>query len=330
MPESVDSTELKTTSPPPPAAEPVHQALFGSAVKFARSSLQALADGDSSLFLLHAGTALEHLAKSMLASLHGSLIASPKHIRSLLFLAGFEKEAGIKRSQIRTINFEEALGRAGLVVPQLANLKEPLQPLVDGRNGVAHAAVADQDTAEEVAPLFLRACDLLLEKTKVERAAFWGDLLDVVDAREAASAEAAKISALEKIAAAVAAFEGRYGSLVDEVRQALLATIAGTYAPEKYEQTLMGCPVCATPALVEGTIDVVWEPDWDYADGESYIVGVYPKVTIFPQRLECRACGLELEGEAQLAAGGVPRSWELDDVDPADFRQEPDLDWDDL
>jgi hypothetical protein len=88
--------------------------------------------------------------------------------------------------------------------------------------------------------------------------------------------------------------------------------------------------VCGTDALVEGTIDVEWKPDWDYADGESYIAGAYPEVTIFPQRLEYRACGLELEGEVELAAADVPRSWELDDIDPDHFREEPDYDWEDV
>jgi hypothetical protein len=324
-----------TASPVPPTSggEPsLHKELYSSAGRFAHTALRALADGDTATFLLHAGTAIEHLTKSFLASLHGSLIAStsPRHFRSLLFLSGLEKEAGLKRSQIRTISMEEAINRAGVIVPQFANFRDPLQPLVDGRNSVAHSAALDAGAADTAALPFLRGCDLLLERMLVDRATFWGDLLEVVDAREAASAEAAKISALEKIAAARAAFASRYGALNDDVRAAMLATISGSYAPEKYEQTLHECPACGTEALVEGTIEVEWKPDWDYADGESYVAGAYPEVTIFPQRLECRACGLELEGESELAAAEVTKSWELDDIDPDHFREEPDYDWDDV
>ncbi len=290
-----------------------------SAQTFGRSGLRALAAGDAAVFMLHAGTALEHLSKSLLASLHGSLIASLKDFDSLLHLSGLSKHAGTKPSEMRTITLLEALERAGQIVPELGNLKTSLRPLVDGRNGVAHAALVDPDAAEHVAAPFLRACDLLLAAMERERAEFWGDLLEVVDAREAASAEAAKIRALERLAAARAAFEVRYGSLSASGRDALLLAIAGSYAPEKYEQTLLDCPACATRALVEGTINVDWEPDWDHADGESYIVGAYPEVTIFPQRLECRACGLRLEGEAELAAAQVPHSWNLENVDPDDF-----------
>jgi len=143
----------------------------------------------------------------------------------------------------------------------------------------------------------------------MRRAEFWGDLLDVVDARVAESAEAATIRALEKMAAARAAFEARFGSLGSDVRGALLLGIAASYAPSKYDQALLDCPACSTPALVDAAISVDWEPDWDYADGESYIAGFYPDVTIFPRTLKCRACGLNLEGEPELAAARVPRSW---------------------
>jgi hypothetical protein len=53
-------------------------------------------------------------------------------------------------------------------------------------------------------------------------------------------------------------------------------------------------------------------------------------VTIFPRRLECRACGLRLEGEVELAAADVPSSWKLEDVDPDDFNQAVEEGWLDL
>lgn len=48
--------------------------LARSSGAFARSSLQALPDGNYATFLLHAATALEHLAKAVLAARHPSLI----------------------------------------------------------------------------------------------------------------------------------------------------------------------------------------------------------------------------------------------------------------
>jgi hypothetical protein len=312
------------------ASQPLSESLAASAQSFGRSGLQAFAGGDAAVFLLHAGTALEHLSKSLLASLHGSLIASPNDFDSLLHLTDLSKHAGTPPAQMRTITLTMALERAGKIVPELANLKTSLQPLVDGRNGVVHAAIVDPAAAERVVVPYLRACDLLLAGMDRDRAEFWGDLLEVVDAREAASAEAATIRALDKLAAARAAFKVRYDSLNSDVRAALLGAIAASYAPEKYEQTLLDCPVCSTPALVEGTISVDWQPDFDYDDGEMYVAGAYPEVTIFPQRFECRACGLSLEGRAELEAGKVPRSWTLEDIDPDDFVDELAVGWDDV
>jgi hypothetical protein len=55
---------------------------------------------------------------------------------------------------------------------------------------------------------------------------------------------------------------------------------------------------CASSELT----DVTLEPDWDYADGESYVAGVYPVVTYAPGYLRCNVCGLELDGEDELRA----------------------------
>jgi hypothetical protein len=71
--------------------------------------------------------------------------------------------------------------------------------------------------------------------------------------------------------------------------------------------------------------------DWEDVDSEPFAAGAYPVVTVYPHRLECRVCGLQLTGE-ELTAAGIPDSSQLDqnDVDPDDFEepwQEPD--WED-
>ena len=311
-------------------AQPVDADLAASAQAFSRSSLQAAADKDAAVFFLHAGTGLEHLSKALLASLHGSLIARPNDFDSLLHLSGLSKHATTRPSQMRTITLQDSVKRAAQIVPELANLSPALTPLVEARSGVAHAALVQPEVVEAVIVPFLRACDLLLGALEIDRREFWGELIEVVDARVAASTEEARISALEKVAVARIEFRARVSNLADEAREVLLHAILAAYAPEKYEQTLVNCPACSTLALIEGTIDVDWEPDWDYADGEAYMVGAFPEVTIFPQRLECRACGLRLRGEAELAAAGVPHSWKLEDIDPDDFNVPVEEGWPDI
>jgi hypothetical protein len=61
---------------PPATSSPLSDGLYSSAVAFAQSALRAFLDKDFPTFLLHAGTALEHLVKAYLASLNESFVAA--------------------------------------------------------------------------------------------------------------------------------------------------------------------------------------------------------------------------------------------------------------
>ena len=47
-------------------------------------------------------------------------------------------------------------------------------------------------------------------------------------------------------------------------------------------------------------------------------------VTYSPSYFHCRVCDLELDGEEQLTAAGIEKSWTIDDADPADFSEDDD------
>jgi hypothetical protein len=301
--------------------------LLSSAEKYARSAMRALLDGDQGVFLLHAGTSFEHLSKGCLASLHNSLIAAPD-FDSLLHACGVGRHAKKPLGQMRTITFGDAVVRAQQLVPELGNAEASLRLLLQARNGVAHAALIDVDAIEATTDAWLRACQALLDYAGRDTDDFWGELLPVVQVRLTKSAQEASRRATDKITSARLVFEGKVDALDRDVRAALVLAIEGSYVVEPYEQQLRVCPACGTLSLITGTVDVDWEPDWDFADGESYIAGAYPAVTFYPSSLECRACGLALSGDGELVAAGVERSWKLDDVDPDDFRPEPD--WDDI
>ena len=226
---------------------------------------------------------------------------------------------------MRTISAQDALTRVGQLVPPIENLKSSLQLLIWVRNGVVHAGQVEGD-ADVLVP-FLRASEhLLAELPDGDRDAFWADLLEIVDARLAASSDAARIRAADAITAARRRFAERYSEMEAALQSAMISTVEDTYAPEKYEQTLWTCPSCDHRALVYGSYDVDWEPDWDYSDGEAWIAGAYPTVHFSPGTLDCRVCGLELDGEAELLAAGVPAKWDLDsdEVDPSDFYERED------
>lgn len=67
--------------------------LSDSSAKFAQSALKAQHD-DRPVFLLHAATALEQLAKAVLARRHPSLIVTSNDFESLLHACGERKHAG--------------------------------------------------------------------------------------------------------------------------------------------------------------------------------------------------------------------------------------------
>lgn len=306
--------------------------LLASATRFARSGLGALLENDLPVFFLHSAIALEHLSKAQLASISLSLI-SGADFNSLLHACGHGKHAGSKR--MKTIGLDAALERSGHFVSALGNdeKRKPLHVLREVRNGVAHLGQLESDDADEVLAPYLRACDhLFAEIPGAERESFWGEYLEVVDTRLSESAKEAEGRVAAAIAAASLVFKQRYAAIEEAGREAALASIEGTYDPERYYEQLVNCPACERLALVDGSIRVRWEADWDYSDGESWIAGVYPGVTFSPARLECRVCGLYLKGEEELRAAGVPESWELDqeDVDSSDFEEDwHEPDWDD-
>jgi hypothetical protein len=301
--------------------------LCSAAASFAQSSLRARLDGESMVYLLHAATALELLAKSFLASIHGSLIAGDD-FDSLLHGCSQSRHARKPRSRMRTITIGEALKRVGQVLPPIDNLRQSLQLLADVRNGVVHAGQLEQGAEEAVLVPFLKACDYLVGgMAESDRERLWGDLLSMVDARLSESIKAAELATTEALTVAHLAFDRRYGSLDSTVRDAVLSGVESAYDVTKYEEDLVDCPACSRRALTRGSYDVEWEADYDVADGEGYIAGVYPVVTYSPGHLDCRVCGLELDGEEQLSAAGVPASWQIEDAEPQDFYDADEDDW---
>jgi hypothetical protein len=310
------------------AEDTLSEGLESSAARFAQSGLRAHLDGDPAVYLLHAATALELLAKALLASLHGSLIAAAKDFDSLLHVSNHSRHARQPPTRMRTITMPEALSRVGQVVPALENLRPSLILLAEIRNGVVHAGQLDVQSYESVLVPFMTACDhLLAAMPQPNRGRFWGEFVEMVDVRISDSAKVAEVAAAEAITVARLAFDGRFSPMDRATREAVLSGIEGAYAPTKYEETLVTCPACDTPALAHGSYDVDWEPEWEIGDdGEPWSPGAVLIVTFRPGSLECHACGLSLDGEDELRAAGVPESWQLDDADPRDF-YESDLDW---
>jgi predicted transcriptional regulator len=202
------------------------------------------------VFLLHAATALEHLAKAVLAARHPSLIVATNDFESLLHACGESGFARRPRAKMRTIGAGEAVARAGRFVPRLEALVPDLQLLILVRNGVAHLGEAATNDADEVLVPYLKASEELRGALDEDRASYWGEFLDLVDSALKENVEKARLRIQTALALARQEFEKRFGALDSTTREAMLRVIEFGYTPDKYDEQLLECPACNTPALV--------------------------------------------------------------------------------
>jgi hypothetical protein len=294
-----------------------------SAEHFARLALRDHLAAEPASFLLHAGTAMELLAKAFLCSMDPTLVADVADFDAVLHASGHGRHARKPRHLIKTVTTRAALDRCGQIVPPIANLGPDLARLVDARNGTVHLGLVDQDAAGGSLVPFLKVMQELLRESGWDSSQFWGDYEEVVTTRLSESSKDAAIKAMESIAAARVHFRESYDHLPQEVRETVVRAVEASYTPFGYEEQLVDCPACYKLALTSGNTEVQWEADWEADEfGQPYVSGGGPVVTFFPGYLRCRVCDLELDGEDELEAAGLQRSWTLDDVDPSDFYDE--------
>ena len=130
--------------------------------------------------------------------------------------------------------------------------------------------------------------------------------------------EQARLRVEAALAVARAEFERRFAEDSDDAKKAVLTAIEESYFPlQKYEEQLLDCPACDTPAVVAGTLREEYDEDWDHKEG--VLIGVHLLVSFIPDSLVCRACHLQLSGRDEMDAAGVGESWYLDDIDERDF-----------
>jgi hypothetical protein len=167
-----------TATSPKPAEDDLSARLARSSGEFAVSALAAMSEGKHSVFLLHAATALEHLAKATLAARHPSLIAvaAKDNFESLLLLVG-ESKVAKPGAKIRTIGSREALDRAARYASSCET--EDLRLLILVRDGVVHLADASSATVNEVLVPYLKASEELRELLGIDRAAYWGGFVEL-------------------------------------------------------------------------------------------------------------------------------------------------------
>ncbi|MFJ2847663.1 hypothetical protein ACIPD2_39535 [Streptomyces griseofuscus] len=146
--------------------------LYEGAKRFARLAMEAHAEEDQEVFLLHAGVSVERLAKAALVLVHPTLLTEVNGKDDmLLHLAGAQLPNPPAR--LRTIGAATAIGRLRKmdVLPQKPSSEAAdLDGLIELRNGVAHLGAED---VEDYLGIFTATVDKLLQHVRQDRGAFW-------------------------------------------------------------------------------------------------------------------------------------------------------------
>ncbi|GHE44095.1 hypothetical protein GCM10018785_12120 [Streptomyces longispororuber] len=122
--------------------------------------------GEYDEFVLHAGVAIERLAKAVLISKNPIYIAEMKGSAEMLFHLGGHRTA----SKIRTIGAAEAIARLSML--DILPVDRQLDLLIELRNGVAHTTSDEQ--AKSLLPTLAGTVETLHAELGGPLKAFWG------------------------------------------------------------------------------------------------------------------------------------------------------------
>lgn len=152
------------------------QELEFSAGCWTDKAFEALAAGEDSFAVHHAGVAAEHMLKAYLATLHPTLIVEGRNFDSLLHATGHGDLARVAMTSTRTIGLDEALKRISIVLPGKINIDQStLVQVMEARNGVAHAGIHDNANTRDVMAACVTILDVLLAELGSDVDDFWGE-----------------------------------------------------------------------------------------------------------------------------------------------------------
>lgn len=290
----------------------VARSLLDSAKHQAARALDAFAADprDARTAYLAAGLALEHLAKTVLATLNETLIADPRHFESQYLLAAKPDSFEAVAPRLRTISLTEALERASRLAPEVHPLLQPLGRPINQRNAVAHVGLAFGDHLVEDLGVLLRAMSAMLDHLDYPREMFFGEYLEAVERRMSESVDELEADVQDRLVRARREFQDRWGDAPAELDLGPGLHLADLRDLES--ATPLECPACGTEAVAFGAVDIDVEVDVDHREG--VITGAYPVPFFEADEFICRACGLRLRSH-EFQSAGLPSRWLLDDYE---------------
>ncbi|MFF3932920.1 hypothetical protein [Streptomyces hirsutus] len=271
--------------------------LYVGAKRFARLAMEAHAEEDQEVFLLHAGVSVERLAKAALVLVHPTLLTEVNGKDDmLLHFAGAVSEPP---ARLRTIGASTAIGRLRKmdVLPKKPSREaDDLDGLIELRNGVAHLGASG---VGDYLGTFATTVDRLLQHMGQDRDAFWGTWLETVQLVLDDRADRLQKAVRLKMNQARHRFRARFADLpegaVEGATRAVgergLIVVAVEPAKALF-RTLSQCPACIreTAALYLAV------------DEDSPLFELELKA----ESLLCGLCGFHLSSTDEIEAAGLP------------------------
>jgi hypothetical protein len=135
-------------------------------------SLDAWAEGERDIAVLHCGISVEHLLKAFLASKHPSLLVDPRDFSSLLYAVGEGDRAPVGEHLTKSIGASECFRRVAQFI-QLPATPQQAEPIFSARNGVAHLGIHEIEGTDETIAVSVKIIDAVLAALGIERFEYW-------------------------------------------------------------------------------------------------------------------------------------------------------------
>ncbi|XXZ47385.1 hypothetical protein AAGT00_00035 (plasmid) [Streptomyces cavourensis] len=273
--------------------------LYEGARRFARLAMEAHAEEDQEVFLLHAGVSVERLAKAALARVHLTLLTEVNGKDDMLL--HFAGALSTPPARLRTISASTAIARLRKmdVLPQKQKSgieADNLDGLIELRNGVAHLGT---DNVEDYLATFVMTVDKLLQHLEQDRGFFWESWSDTVRVIQDDQAGRLQRDMRLRMDQARHRFRTRFGRLSEGVVDGAAKggserglTVVEVSPGRALFRTLSQCPACDREAafLFLGV------------DGNSLLFDLELKTESFT----CELCGFRLSGAEEVEAAGLP------------------------
>jgi hypothetical protein len=297
----------------------IEAGLYQSAKRFSVLTIEAYHQGEWDLFFVNAGTTVELMGKSYLASLHPSMIAKRDDLDSFLHACGRGDLASTAERDFRTIPATDVLTYCAKLIPAVTNLVQPLRLLLWARNGIVHAGSSNRADMEVILIPYLRALIALLEGMKISKEDFFGELESFVNSYMSKADTDDQRYVTRAIPLARQALRSRFkGHEADEIKDITeelsdlflnkrMAREEPQAIPDEFHSDVRKCPACGALARVEGTIGKETKIEQMGAIAET----IY---SFYPRTLYCEVCHLRLNNSNQLRLAGLP-SYYLNDED---------------